>query len=163
MVSLKESLFDDDLVSKPIIFGDLYDIDEWGGTPSDLNGANQRLNMFCDYNKMKKILDKDSKWKKFIKWTSPEKINWRDYNHDGLLYLFTQIIMSCSTEDEMAKKLNEFILEGTNNWLESNPLFIEVKTLQQPRENEIRMVVLRLKMFGSKTNYVFWLTLNKKD
>ena len=159
MKTLKESLFDDDLVTRDVCFGDLYDVKEWGGSMDDDLSISYGLDRYCNYDHMIKILDKNPKWKKFIKWDPPKNWKPKDYSYDEFRFQFTRIIMSCSSVDEITEKINELIQESSKEG--RVPIRVKADILTQPRTKDISMFVLRFNI--DLEDYICWMTVNKKE
>ena len=158
MKSLRESLFDKDLITKDIYFGQLYNVDEWG----DDEDCERTLECIIDSQKMNKCF-KSSKWKKFIRWSPPRDWKPRNYEYSEIFFAFTHIIMSCSSKEEITTKINEFVNECLveTDFLHKNQYKIQTDIFTA--HEDIRMFLIQL-ISNNYPNERFtcWMTVKKK-
>lgn len=118
--SLVESLFDKDIITKDIKFGDLIEIDNdssWENqlSPDDYATLVTSIIYSFDQNLIRKTI-KSTKWRKILSSTpipSNDKIIRSEWFFD---YLFPTIILNCSSREEIKRQINNFI----NSTKESN-------------------------------------------
>lgn len=123
MKLLSESLFDDN-ISKELLLGDVMELEEWEcANLEDYSGVGVALDSTFSA-KLKNKLIKTSKWKKFL---SPFESTYNvPFNHLNIkqmnkylgqwqLWIFTWIVMCCSSIKEIPHKLEEFMKEIKRN------------------------------------------------
>ena len=121
--SLTESLFDDN-ISKELFFGDVLEFEEWEcANLEDYSGIGVALDSTFSAKLKNKII-KTPKWKKFL---SPfESVYGNMFGNLSLkqsnrylgqwqLWVFTWVIMCCSTMKEISQKLEEFMNDIRRN------------------------------------------------
>ena len=113
MKSLAESLFDKDIITKDIKFGDLIEIDNdssWENqlSPDDYATLVTSIMYSFDQKLIHKTI-KSTKWRKIlssIPIPSNDKIIHSEWFFD---YLFPAIILNCSSREEIKQQINNFI------------------------------------------------------
>ena len=120
MRNLVESLFDSDLAKKEILLGDLVELEEWEcSNIEDYSAIGPALDSTFSA-KLKNKLIKTSKWRKFLSpfestynkpFNSLDAKQQRIYLEDWQPWVFTWVVMCCSSLKEIPIKLNEFMKE----------------------------------------------------
>ena len=107
--SLTESLFDKDIITKDIKFGDLIEIDNdssWDDqlSPKDYATLITSIMYSFDQKLIHKTI-KSMKWRKILS-SADDKIIRSEWFFD---YLFPAIILNCSSQEEIKQQINNFI------------------------------------------------------
>jgi len=170
--SLSESLFDDN-VKKPIIFGDLLEIEGWEAADiNDYPEIDLCFNRTFSAQKIQKLIT-SPKWKKFL---SPYAESYRQglngvdkpelYMENYVPVILTWVIMCCENMDEISNKLNEFIKETrdtTHRYLDYYCDDIQIFTFWGVgyMKDFPRLVTFKLKC--KKDEYIVYTKLKKRD
>ena len=176
---LAESIFDDN-ISKELLFGDVIELEAWEcANLEDYSGIGIALDSTFSA-KLKNKLIKTSKWKKIL---SPfESIYNKPFSNLSIkqsneylgqwqLWIFTWIVMCCSSIKEIPKKLEEFMNDIRRN-IRDDDVFdedfyikkIDIIPLEGLGENMKGLPRLVVIKFDSKSReLVVFMKLKKRD
>lgn len=172
--SLSESLFDQDLTKKGVVYNEILEIDAW--EPEDLkDGETMEKSIDCSFDRLK-LRSVLNKWKKFL---SPIKDRDVDFNRNAeyvkywgetwFIY-FSWIILCCSSEKEIKTKLIEFIKDiktDRSKLIGKYPYYIkdiEIFPLEGFGEMKgfPRMVVIKVYTEDPSKSYMVHVALKKR-
>ena len=177
MKNLVESLFDSDLAKKGILIGDVIEPEHWD-CPSlnDYGDIGPALDGTFSANLKNKLI-KTPKWKKFLSpfesiynkpFSNIDYLQQRIYMDCWQLWVFTWVVMCCSSLKEIPIKLNEFMKEirrGVKDVLDEDFYITKISIDPLDGVGDMkglpRLVVIKFKVYGREI--VTYMKLKKRD